>query len=197
MHPYVSEARNRGGLYIGVAVVAVACAFASSKLIDLLEIQVPWWVETPSVLGFYGVFWKSFDLWWWPTRFSRTLGWTTAPDLRGEWDATVTTTFADKPAGSTGTATIRQTSSRLRVSIRWEKSSSYSVAGVVQNSPTAAPELIYQYVNRPDPDAVSTMHTHRGTAWLEMRGPGEMIGEYFSGRDREQWGHMKLVRKPQ
>lgn len=195
MHPYASEARNRPALFLAMAAAAIALAYGWSQLASRVGLEVPWWMESPSVLLFYGAFWKAFDLWLWSARVSRLFGWSAAPDLRGTWNAEVATTYADTPTITFGAAEIRQSSSRLKVSIRWEQSTSYSVAGVVQESPVSAPELIYQYVNRPDVDAVETMHMHRGTAWLELQSPNKMVGEYFSGRGREQWGRIRLVRR--
>ena len=194
MHPYVSEARNRGIMYTAFVLASLASAWGVKAAIAASGIQLPWWVEAPSVLGFYGLYWKAFDLWLWKTPLARRLGWSTAPNLAGTWEAEVTTTYSGASKQARGIATVHQTSSRIRISIRWEQSKSYSVAGVIQSSPVGVPEFIYQYLNMPDALAPPTMHTHRGTAWLEFRSPNELNGEYFTGRDRQQWGHIRLIR---
>jgi hypothetical protein len=146
------------------------------------------------VLAFFGLYWKFFDRVAWTWRISRWAGWIDVPDLRGEWSAQATT-FRDGDAiHFDGRARIKQTASRLSVSIRWLQSKSHSVSGVFQCGAGGEPELIYQYINHPDPGTVATMQIHRGTAWLELTGPDEFVGEYFSGRGRQQSGRLSLRR---
>ena len=55
---------------------------------------------------------------------------------------------------------------------------------------TKAPEGIYlchTYINEPKVNTVPTMHIHRGTVQLKSKG-NHFIGEYYSGRDRGNFG---------
>jgi hypothetical protein len=194
MHPYVSNVDGRRSLYIVLAAGATVSAFLLREILQSVSVQPPWWIDAPSVLGFFGLYWTVFDHVVWRWRVARWVNWTDAPDLSGSWTATVDTTHEGAPFATQGRVKIRQTASRLSVSIRWDQSRSYSVSGIVQIGGGAEPELIYQYVNEPNPNALATMQIHRGTAWLELVSPTELVGEYYSGRGRRQVGKLSLVR---
>jgi predicted pore-forming effector associated with SMODS systems len=54
----------------------------------------------------------------------------------------------------------------------------------------------YQYTNEPVVSARSTMHTHRGTATLVLKNGGLILeGEYYSGRDRQNIGTIRLEKE--
>jgi hypothetical protein len=197
MHPYASEAGNRTVLYLLMAAVALVLTWFFGQSMQRLPIELPAWVEAPSVLVFFGLCWKFFDQFVWSWKVARWTGWTDVPDLRGVWTATIQTSFEGSPVSAIGSARIKQTASRMSIVIRWEKSHSYSVAGVLQIGGGAEPELIYQYINQPNLDAPATMQIHRGTAWLELISPTELVGEYYSGRGRQQMGKLSLVRETQ
>jgi hypothetical protein len=164
MHPYVAESRNCGSLYITMTILVVASAWLFQEFVTLLLIDLPWWVESPSVLGFFGICWKAFDLYVWRWKISRWVGWTEAPDLCGDWQVAVETQVNNQSKVAKGEAKITQTATHLSVVIRWEQSRSYSAAGVIQQGRSGEPELIYQYINEPHPDAPAMMQIHRGTA---------------------------------
>jgi hypothetical protein len=156
--------------------------------------NLPWWIETPSILGVFGLLWKAYDKWMWDWRLSRTFGWTDVPNISGKWSARVDFERSGWRQSAFGTATIRQTSSRLSVVIRWDASRSHSVSAVMQIGDAGTPELIYQYINQPSADAVDTMYIHKGTAWLEVIKSCLIVGEYYSGRGRNQSGSLTLQR---
>ena len=55
--------------------------------------------------------------------------------------------------------------------------------------------LTYEYHNEPLPGATGTMHAHRGSATLRLAENGNALeGEYFSGRDRANYGAIHLRR---
>jgi hypothetical protein len=55
--------------------------------------------------------------------------------------------------------------------------------------------LIYNYLNEPNPGTVETMHMHRWTARLVLTGTDRLEGDYYTGRDRNNIGVIKLRRK--
>jgi hypothetical protein len=195
VHPYVSEAHNRTTLYLVLGALATGGAYAVSAGLAKLGISLPWWVETPSVLWFYGVLWKFFEVraWRWP--LSCAAGWTEAPDLAGIWDATVHHEYAGVPGTVSGRATIKQTATNLSIVVEFPASRSHSVAAVMQKCVGDEMEVIYQFVNQPQPHATRTMEMHRGTSWLTLRSPNKLVGEYFSGRGRRQMGQIEFARR--
>jgi len=62
-------------------------------------------------------------------------------------------------------------------------------------TPGASEGLVYEYANDPRPDATVTMHAHRGLAFLRLSVDGkQMQGDYYTGRDRANYGSMQLRR---
>ena len=54
--------------------------------------------------------------------------------------------------------------------------------------------LSYEYLNEPVAAAGATMHAHRGTARLVLQGESDLDGEYYTGRDRQQYGALRIHR---
>ena len=195
MHPYASEARSWRGIYLAIATMSVLSAWGFQRVIEGLDVPVPWWVEMPSVLGFFGLYWKWFDLRLWRTEFLQRRRWLGIPNLRGLWDARVSTTREGAAVEIRGKVQIEQTWSRLSITARWSNSESASLSAVLQQGPGMRPELVYTYVSEPGAMAVPAMEMHRGTTWLRL---GEsykvMEGHYYSGRGRQSHGDIALER---
>jgi hypothetical protein len=57
--------------------------------------------------------------------------------------------------------------------------------------------LTYEYLNEPRTAAAVTMHMHRGVTRLRVEDKGRVLdGDYFSGRDRQNYGAIRLERRP-
>jgi len=195
MHIYASDNRSRQFVYLYLAICAILCAWLLQKSIQATGRVIPWWIETPSVMGFYGLLWKWFDRSLWKTSLAHRLRLVSVPNLGGQWTAHAEYVLDGTPGETAGTARIKQTWTRMSIAIDWERSRSYSIAAIVQPSPAQRIEVIYQYVNEPDVGAVDTMNIHRGTGWLTHDPEsGVLAGEYFSGRGRQQFGKLTLSR---
>ena len=72
-------------------------------------------------------------------------------------------------------------------------SRSRSVAASLRADDPLTPELHYLYSNEPYPTAPDTMHAHRGTAALRLKG-AVLEGDYYTGRGRREIGALKLTR---
>jgi hypothetical protein len=156
-----------------------------------MNIQTPWWVESPSVLGIAGVLYKAFDKWLW--RWFRKLCIVKVPDIQGQWEVDGYTSF-EQMKSFKANVTIRQTWTHISVYLETEQSISRSLAAsLLSNQPEGA-ALIYQYRNEPKPNAVETMHAHIGTALLRLKNAECMEGEYYSGRDRRNYGGLTVRR---
>lgn len=61
------------------------------------------------------------------------------------------------------------------------------------------PRIVYEYMNTPIADkAHDSMHAHGGTQWLNLRDSGgqlELVGDYYTGRDRQTFGTVRLVKQ--
>jgi hypothetical protein len=52
--------------------------------------------------------------------------------------------------------------------------------------------LSYEYRNDSKPHAAKTMHPHRGMTRLGLVSPGRLEGECYTGRDRQNYGTLRL-----
>lgn len=195
VHPYAAEGRSARTVYAALGVAAVLSAWALHKAASVTSLALPWWIETPSVLGFLGLYWKWFDLRLWRLPILQQKGWLGVPDFRGTWMAHLRTSHDGGPRELEGELCIEQTWSKLSVLGVWPHSESHSVSAVLQRGPGTKYELVYTYVNEPRSDALPTMHMHRGTAWLRLDAVGDVMdGHYYSGRGRQEHGDLEVRR---
>lgn len=193
MHPYATDSHERRNVIFGLAVISVALTYALHQGIARIGVQVPWWVEAPSVIGLFGILYKTFDRYLWRLKVLRCLRIVKVPDLAGEWDVQGITSFNGEPFRADGR--INQTWTQISVVLDLEFSLSRSLsASLIIDQPEGA-TLSYEYRNDPKPHALPTMHSHRGTAVLRMRSANELEGEYYSGRDRQNYGSLTFRRK--
>ena len=56
---------------------------------------IPWWLDAPSVMGFYGLFYSASDKWLWAKPIVRKIGLVKIPNLNGVWEGCVTSSSYD------------------------------------------------------------------------------------------------------
>lgn len=193
MHPYSIETEERKNILLLLAVVSVVLTLSFHKVFSYYEVTLPWWIESPSILFFYGLLFIVFDKWLW--KFFRNMRLIKTPNLNGEWCGNIKTSFDEHSSEVKASIKIFQTWTRIKVILTTEYSLSYSeVASVI----AAAPEgkyLSYQYTNEPKSNTIQTMSIHKGTAKLLFdEKTATLSGEYYSGRDRQNFGSLHFER---
>lgn len=198
-HTYSTDSVERRYIPFFLAVAAIASAFLLSRILAIYQIELPWWVGLPiDTMALYGLFYLLFDKVIWKWRWIHRLGITRIPDLSGEWHgnacpAQTNGVSAGLAAPTEIAVTIRQTWTELLVVARTESSSSRNLSGNFIVSGECS--LSYEYLNEPNASAPATMHVHRGMARLEVKESETVLeGEYYSGRDRQNIGAIRLVR---
>src|SRR5687768_16062283 len=106
MHTYSTDSTERNTMPAGLLGMAALSAFVLSRILASLNFQ-PWWIEIPSVVGFYGFWHAAFDRKLWRLPILRKVGLVTVPDLQGEW--TVTGKSSHEGRTFAGTVSIQQT----------------------------------------------------------------------------------------
>jgi len=192
MHPYATDSEERRSVLLRIAFVSVGLAYVFHQLMVHMNIQLLWFVSPPSALGIAVALYEAFDKWLW--RRFRRLGIVKVPDIQGQWEVEGYTSF-DQMKSFKAKVTIRQTWTQISVYLETEHSTSRSLAASLLLNQPEGPTLIYQYRNEPKPNAVKTMHAHMGTALLRLKNAECMEGEYYSGRDRQNYGGLILRRK--
>src|SRR5947209_15487926 len=191
MHAYATDAEDRKTAPIVLAVAAIAAALLLFYVVGALKIQIPWWVDAPSVMGFYGIFYELYDKWLWRVhlgsiRFSRI------PDSNGVWVGGLTSSYNEATKINV-VVYINQTWSSFLMRLETETSTSYTVMAALNTEESRDPGLKYEYLSEPGTIPKETMHTHRGTGHLRFSSDGKMLaGDYYTGRDRRNFGTLEL-----
>ena len=190
MHGYSTDSDERRVVPLFLALVAISLAWLSSKLLEATHLAVPWWVDAPSLMVFYGALYTLFDKYVWKNGFACKLGLVKIPNLAGCWRGYLISSFDGHAKRHNLVINIFQTWTQLAVFLATATSISRSCAAVIQVGDPEGVALIYQYQNQPLADATRTMHMHFGTAMLRVSDGGCLVGDYYSGRDRRTYGRI-------
>lgn len=163
-----------------------------------LPFTVPWWVEVPSVMGFYGLFYALFDRRLWRITLLHRIGLVQLPDLNGTWEGFVKSSFDEYATQHYARVKISQRWTQISIRLDTDGSKSHSLSAALLTTNPNEIMLSYEYLNEPKAsNSAATMHTHRGTARLtidSVNAPGTLEGEYYTGRDRRMYGGVHLER---
>lgn len=196
MHPYQIEDEVKTRVFIVAIVFSIVAARLLSLLLINLPFAIPWWVETPSVLGFFGFFILAFNKVLWKTKIFQKIEWFYIPNLNGEWKTEIRSSHKGFEEPLFSKISIQQTASHISITMDTEESISYSVSAILLKSKKLNQfELTYNYVNQPKADSISTMNIHMGTVWVQVSNDCKHLdGEYYSGRGRQNFGRIIMNR---
>jgi hypothetical protein len=193
MHSYASDSNDRRIAPWVIAGIAVVVAFLYSAVVAWRKIEVPWWVETPSIMSVYGMVYWLYNQCGWKWRLGR-FRFSEIPDFSGTWFGEIHSNHADGTK-IYGMVHVHQTWTNLCVEFESKTSRSYSVMAAVNVTPGPTEGLTFQYTNAPRHGATETMNAHVGLNHLRLSPDGKTLeGDYFSGRGRQTFGSMKLMR---
>ncbi|MFG2109935.1 Cap15 family cyclic dinucleotide receptor domain-containing protein [Micromonospora chersina] len=206
MHPYSHDSSRTRTLILFLAVAAILLAWGLGRVLRGLDVTPPWWLDTPAVVGLYGILWQLYDRRLWRLRVGdQTLS--GIPDYNGAWGGWVHSSH-DGAKRYAARLTIRQTSSRILVELRTDGSRSVSHMAMLCAGPGSAEGLQYIYANwpihvplpatttpQPDHPAVLAMHPHQGVSRLLLRPDGTLEGDYQTDRHRGTHGTLSFGEK--
>lgn len=154
---------------------------------------VPWWLDTPAVLGFYGILFTLFEKYAWSWPGIRSLH--GLPNYSGEYKMTLKTSYDNFATERQGTLKISQDWSSVVVRVEMDTSTSGSCGGYLTEVPGEGFRLVYLYHNTPRGQASNTMNQHDGTASLLFAKDGKKAtGIYYTGRGRANHGEINIER---
>jgi len=196
MHQYQTDDSARINLIFTAVLLAVGLAYFFNTALQYFEIQLPWWFESPSILGFYGLIYWLYDKYLWKIRWIQKIDWIKTPNISGIWNAEVKTSHDGFSQSVSGKTIIRQTAFRISISMETETSRSHSVqAALLKTDKVSEYELTYNYINHPKADSVKTLNIHLGTAHLHIGDNLQrMDGNYYTNRNRENFGRIVFIR---
>jgi hypothetical protein len=197
MHPYATDSNETKAIPLYLAALSVVAAYLLHVILEKYKLAVPWWIDAPSVIGFYGLFYIVFNNWLWRTSLVRKIGLVKLPDLNGTWTGYIASSFDEHAGRHNGQLLINQTWTRISITLKTDNSQSHSLIGGIITQNAAANVLDYEYSNEPRSHAVATMHAHRGTARLILNKNNDLWileGDYYTGRDRQNYGTLHMER---
>lgn len=197
MHPYTIDSNARTKVFIILVGLSILTAWAFSRALALPGWSVPWWIDAPSVMGFFGFYTQLFERVLWRHPLLRRLGLIEVPDLNGSWRGPVTSSFGDEHYGHDVTITIVQRWSRIAIRLDGAHSQSRSLTAALLGEESVTSELSYEYLNEPHAGATDAMQAHRGTARLALQRTAQgdaLVGEYYTGRGRTTHGRLCVER---
>jgi len=189
MHPYTTDSNERKFVPLFIAVLSILVAWLLNRATGAMQFTLPWWIDAPSVIGFYGLFYTIFDRCLWRISIFRKIKLTRLPNLNGTWKGYLASSFNKHEAQYNATIEINQSWTQIGIILETENSKSHSlIAAILMENPSGT-VLCYEYLNEPKPNAIATMHAHRGTGRLTLKRNGRVLeGEYYTGRDRQHFG---------
>lgn len=191
MHSYATDSEERTRITLYLAGLSVVLAWLLSFGLKKASIEMPWWIDAPSVAGFYGLVYKAFDAWLWRLRVLQKTGLVCIPNLNGNWTGELVSSHDGHQKRTSAALVIKQTWTKMLVRLTTEESKSHSlIAGIIVEA-VDVPMLSYEYLNEPKANSHYTMQTHRGAASLELKsvdGVDILEGDYYSGRGRQTFG---------
>jgi hypothetical protein len=170
--------------------LAIALAWVTSKSLTAAHLSVPWWVDAPSSLAFYGGLYALFDEYIWQKSVVHKLGLVRIPNLTGRWRGYLITSFDGHAKRHDLMIHIFQSWTQIVIYLTTATSMSRSCTAVIQVDDPEGVSLVYQYENQPLANATRTMHMHYGTAMLRISNGGCLAGDYYAGRDRQTFGRI-------
>jgi hypothetical protein len=200
MHGYSTDSGEKKIVSLLLASGAIALAWVSSRILAVMHISVPWWLDAPSSLAFYGALYSLFDRYLWRNRLVSKLGLVRIPNLAGQWDGYLVSSFDGHEKRHHLVISIFQSWTHIAIFLTTTTSVSRSCAAVIQIDDPEGISLTYQYQNQPLADAMKTMHMHYGTAMLTVSNGNCLVGDYYAGRDRRTFGRIycrRQLRSPQ
>ncbi len=195
MHGYSTDSGERKVVPLLLASVAITLAWLSSKFLAAMHLSLPWWLDAPSTLGFYGALYALFDRNLWRNRFVRKLGLVRVPNLTGRWRGYLLSSFDGHVKRHDLMINIFQSWTQIAVFLTTKTSISRSCAAMFQVDDPDGLSLTYQYQNQPLANAMRTMHMHFGTATLRLSDDDTLTGDYYAGRDRRTFGRISCRRE--
>ena len=195
IHAYSSDHEERVRVIVFIGILSVLAAWLLHLLLGYIPLSIPWWIDTPSVLGFFALIRAVFDRSLWQSMLVRKTFGIVVPDLNGSWKGQLVSSYTDHFSPLDAELTISQTWTSIVISLETASSISRSRAAAFVIDQPGRISLIYEYLCEPRSVATDTMHTHRGTAELHINSNGTLLeGEYYTGRDRQTYGTLNLQR---
>lgn len=193
MHPYSTDTERAPKIHLLLAVVAILLAWGLGGILTALKSSPPWWLDTPAVIGFFGIVWSLHNHYLWKAGF-RGYSLAGIPDLSGRWHGTIESGFSGGTQVECA-VTIRQTSTKIAIHLETSGSFSDSIMAALHSNSGHAQGLHYEYLSLPRSLSSPSMHPHKGHVHLNWNDDLTVLeGDYETDHRRGNEGRIRLVR---
>lgn len=176
-------------------------SFAVSKLLSEIITIKNVFIEIPGFFGIFGFLLWLFEKYIWKWKIFRFFKIIEFTNLEGKYKGSFTSSYKNPETGQRYKGdmelNIKQTASSVTIYGLFNESKSISTQATFgYNRMEQKICLYYFYRNKPEKNAVKTMHQHEGSAILCYNDKKkELEGEYYSGRDRNNFGDIKVTKQ--
>src|SRR5207244_11711974 len=95
MHPYSTDSGERDRVRWILLALSAGCAWLFYWAVLNWHIEIPWFIDTYSIVGFYGLLYTIFEHWLWNWHIFRQVGLIEVPNLNGHWTGTLASSYDD------------------------------------------------------------------------------------------------------
>jgi hypothetical protein len=192
MHSYATDSDRNRKAVVALTVIAIVSAWLLPQILHAIHVTVPWWLDAPSVMGFFGIYWAIYNKWAWKWRIG-ALHVSEVPNLSGRWQGNLVSSHAPETETQIEVV-IHQTATRILVEGHTEHSDSTSIMAALNCQPGLFQGLTYLYQNWPRTLGPGTLEAHRGRAHLKLLSADTLMGEYMTDFKRGNEGRFELSR---
>jgi hypothetical protein len=200
MHQYATDSEEKKFILLVLALLSILATWLLYEIVTAINSftgwATPWWLEIPSILTFYGLFYEFFDRWLWRKPIFRRLRLVSIPDLNGKWKGYVKTSHDEFKEELEASLKIFQTWTQIAIVQETKTSKGSSFVATIQTKETDGIRVFFMYRNIPEIDSDPNLHQHAGSAQLVLT-PDEKIlsGDYYNCmRDRPTYGRLHFER---
>ncbi|MFZ3031750.1 MAG: hypothetical protein WA082_01820 [Candidatus Moraniibacteriota bacterium] len=180
-------------ILVGISTLVV---YGASSVLKSYAIEIPFYIETPSIPAVYAILFLVFDKFLWKIPIFKKLGIIISDDFNGKWVGIVKSSYDNFESDIPAELIIKQTATRIKVCGKFNQSKSVSIhENFGLNEVDDKVALFYFFRNEPNYDATKTMAVHEGSTKLVYNpGADSLTGYYYSGRDRNNHGTIEVKR---
>jgi hypothetical protein len=194
MNINVDNYKNFSYFIVALITLSVFVAYLLDITFKEFGITIPFYIEVPSVSGIYVALFTYFNNVAWKNPLFQKLGILIADDLNGSWVGTIKSSHDKFKSDIYAKLIIEQSATKIKIYGQFNESKSVSIHenfGSCEVDNKVA--LFYFFRNEPEYDAVETMSMHEGSAKLIYdKKTNSLKGNYYSGRDRNNYGMISL-----
>jgi len=183
-----------------LAAVAIGITTAIQSIAAALKWYIPSWISSPSAFAIYGLLYTGFENYFWRWSLFRSLGLIRVPNLKGEWNSTMSSSLENFEKEYCGPIFISQTWSRVHIFFNGREAFSHSQSASIVFMGPSRVSFSYVYQSEQRPEFSNNEYLHFGTCRLigvlgENGIATSLEGSYFTDKSRNTYGRIKFERK--